>query len=308
MSAEHESRYLSTGQDWSANRFSEAEMARMKGWYADTHGEENLDLVKFLEFWAELRPEALKAYRRCIETVVGPDGFESGLGGCSVFNMLHTYTILAYPQGVVYEIISARSRGATKAEVTDVLSLAWLHSGTVGMNTAATVASDYMLRWDPEESTPGTAPAAKGMAYPAGWASDPDAFRSGIDLTDVNTMTDAELKLLEDWHLRVQGVVPEYVSFLARHYPVALKVFRYRYESVITQMVLPKQMIAIMFLHTAAVRQQPDAVRRAAMMAKQFGVTKGQALHCLATDHRYLGDLFVEPAIKSVADMFEDWK
>ena len=163
-----------------------------------------------------------------------------------------------------------------------------------------------MRRWDPEEATAGT-PAATGMAYPAGWAADPDAFRSGIDFTDVTTMTAAEVKLLEDWHLRVQGVVPEYVSFLARHYPVALKVFRSRYESVITQLVLPKQMIAVMFLHTAAIRQQPDAVRRAATMAKQFGVTKGQALHCLATDHRYLGDLFIEPAITAVTDLFEDW-
>ena len=278
----------------------------MKRWYAETHGEDNLDLVKLVEFWTELRPEALKAFRLCAENIVGPDGLESGLGGCSYFTLLHTYVVLAYPQGVLYEIIASRNLGATKAEVTDVLSLAWLHSGTVGMNTAATAALEYMRRWDPEESTAG-APAATGMAYPAGWAADPDAFRSGIDFTDVTTMTAAEVKLLEDWHLRVQGVVPEYVSFLARHYPVALKVFRSRYESVITQLVLPKQMIAVMFLHTAAIREQPDAVRRAAMMAKQFGVTKGQALHCLATDHRYLGDLFIEPAITAVTDLFEDW-
>jgi hypothetical protein len=298
--AAHQSKYLTTAQDWSTTTFSEAETARMKQWYIDTHGEENLDLVKFVEFWEELRPEALKAYRRAIETTVGPQGFDSGLGGASAFAVLHTYTVLAYRQGILYEIINARSRGATKTEVTDVLSIAWLHSGTVGINNAAEVARDYMRSWDPDEPAP-------GMPYPAGWARDPDAFRSGLDFTDMTTITDAELRALQDWHRRVQGAVPAYVSFLARQYPVALKVFRARYEAVITQCSLPKQMIAVMFLHTAAFRQRPDAVRRAATMAKAFGVSKGQALHALANAQRYLGDLFADAAFEPIAGLFEDW-
>ncbi|HET9892999.1 MAG TPA: hypothetical protein VFQ42_21150 [Mycobacterium sp.] len=299
-SATHKSKYLNTEQDWSTSTFSEAELARMNQWYVDTHGQENLDLVKFVEFWSELRPEALKTYRRAIETTVGPQGFNSGLGGTSAFAVLHTYTVLAYPQGILYEIISARGRGATKSEVTDVLSIAWLHSGTVGMNTAATAVLDYMRSWDPGESAP-------GMPFPAGWARDADVFRSGLDFTDMTTITDTELRALEDWHRKVQGTVPAYVPFLARHYPGALKVFRARYESVLTQASLPKQMIAVLFLHTAAFRQRPDAVRRAATTAKAFGVTKGQALHTLANAQRYVGDLFADAVFEPIADLFEDW-
>jgi hypothetical protein len=309
-SAAHQSKYLTTEQDWSTKTFSEAELAQMNKWYLDTHGEKNLDLVKFVGFMAELRPEALKAYRRVIETTVGPDGFESGLGGCSAFTWLHTYTILAYPQGILYEIINARSRGATKTEVADVFSIAWLHSGTIGMNTAATISNDYMQRWDPSAPTPGkdtTEPPA-GLSYPKGWVHDAEVFRSGLDFSDMSAITDAELRLLEDWHVRVQGAVPAYVSFLAKHYPVALKVFRARYENVLTQASLPKQMIAVLFLHTSAARQRPDALRRAATMAKAFGVTKGQALHTLATDQRYLGDLFADAAFEPIADLFDDWK
>ena len=298
--AAHQSKYLTTEQDWSASTFSEAEMARMKQWYIDAYGQENLDQLKFVEFWAELRPEALKASRRAIETTVGPQGFESGLGGASAFTWLHTYTVLAYPQGILYEIISARGRGATKTEVADVLSVAWLHSGTVGINNAAEVAHEYMRSWDKDEPAP-------GMPFPAGWARDPGAFRSGLDFTDMTTITDAELRALEDWHRRVQGAVPTYVSFLARQYPVALKVFRARYETVLTQCSLPKQMIAVLFLHTAAARQRPDALRRAAIMAKGFGVSKGQALHALAIDQRLLGDLFADAAFEPIADLFEDW-
>jgi hypothetical protein len=299
-SAAHQSKFLDTEQDWSTSTLSRADMARMNKWYIDTHGQDNLNLVKFVEFMAELRPEALKAYRRCIEMTVGPQGFESGLGGASAFTWLHTYTVLAYPQGILYEIISARRRGATKTEVADALSIAWLHSGTVGINTAAEVAHEYMRSWDENEPAP-------GMTFPAGWARDPDAFRSGLDFTDMTTITDAELGALEDWHRRVQGAVPTYVSFLARQYPVALKVFRARYETVLTQCSLPKQMIAVLFLHTAAARQRPDALRRAATMSKAFGVSKGQALHALAIDQRLLGDLFGDAAFEPIADLFEDW-
>ena len=298
--AHHHSTFLNTDQDWSTRTFSEADMARMNRWYVDTHGQENLDLVKFVEFMAELRPEALKAYRRAIETTVGPGGFESGLGGASAFTWLHTYTVLAYPQGILYEIISARRRGATKTEVADTLSIAWLHSGTVGINNAAEVAHEYMRSWDENEAAP-------GMTFPAGWSCDPDAFRSSLDFTDLNTITEAELRSLEDWHRRVQGAVPAYVSFLAKEYPVLLKVFRARYEAVLTQCSLPKQMIAVLFLHTAAAKQRPDALRRSAVMAKGFGVTKGQALHTLGIIQRLLGDLFADAAFEPIADLFEDW-
>jgi hypothetical protein len=303
--AAHQGTYLTGGQD----TFSEAEMARMNQWFIKAYGQQNLDLLKFVEFMAELRPEALMACRHAIEAPAGIPGFDGGLGGVSAFTGVHTYTVLAYRQGILYEIINARSHGATKTEVTDVLSIAWLHSGTVGINNAAEVARDYVRSWDPDESAPGVEPGkpAPGMAFPAGWARDPGAFRSGLDFTDMTTVTDAELRALQDWHRRVQGAVPAYVSFLARQYPVALKVFRARYEAVITQCSLPKQMIAVMFLHTAAFRQRPDAVRRAATMAKAFGVSKGQALHALANAQRYLGDLFADAAFEPVAGLFEDW-
>jgi hypothetical protein len=296
----YQGKYLTTELDCSTGTFTEAETARMKQWYIDAYGQENLDLLKFVEFMAELRPEALIACRSAIETTLHIPGVDSVSAGVSSFTGVHTYTALAYRQGILYEIISARRHGATKDEVADVLSLAWLHSGTVGINNAAEVACDYMRRWDPNETAP-------GMAFPAGWARDPDAFRSGLDFTDITTITGAELHALQDWHWRVQGAVPAYVPFLARQYPLALKVFRARYEAVVTQCSLPKQMIAVCFLHTAAFLQRPDAVRRAAAMAKAFGVSKGQVLHTLATAQRYLGDLFTDSVFEPIADLFEDW-
>jgi hypothetical protein len=296
----HRLKFYDTDQDWSTKTFSEADMARLNKWYIDTHGEGNLDLVKFVGMMQDLRPEALKAYRRAIETTVGSEGFESGLGGASVLTWLHTYTVLAYREGILYEIISARYRGATKAQVADTLSIAWLHSGTVGITAAAEAAKEYMQSWD--ESDP-----APGMAFPDGWAADPDAFRAGLDFSNMNAITDAELRSLEEWHLRVQGSVPDYVTVLARHYPVLLKVFRARYETVLTECVLPKEMIPVLFMSTAAAKQNADALRRSAIMAKTFGVTKSQALHALGVVQRLLGDLFSDAAFSPIADLLDDW-
>jgi hypothetical protein len=295
------SKYLNTDQDWSTDSFSEAELARMKEWYVETHGESNLDLVKFVEFMGELRPEALKAYRRCVEMTVGPGGPANGLGAASVFMPLHTYAVLCYSQGSLYEIISARGRGATKAEVVDVLSIAWLHSGSQGINIVAGIAHDYMHEWDATEP-------AGGLPFPDGWARDSEAFRSGLDFNDMTTITQDEFRALKDWHQRVQGEVPAYVSFLGEHYPDALKVMRARYEGVMNQCSLPKQMIALLFLHTAGARRNPTAVRRAAVMAKEFGVTRGQVLHALTHVHRLLGDLFGDAAFESIHDLFDDWE
>jgi hypothetical protein len=66
-------------------------------------------------------------------------------------------------------------------------------------------------------------------------------------------------------------------------------------------------MVALFFLHTAAARQRPDALRRSAIMAKEFGVTKGQVLHTLGIVQRLLGDLFSDSAFEPIADLFEEW-
>jgi hypothetical protein len=79
-SASHESEFLNTEQGWSTGTLSEADMARINNWYIDTHGQENLDLVKFVQFMTDLRPEAFKAYRRDVPSR-GHGGNGSRLSG-----------------------------------------------------------------------------------------------------------------------------------------------------------------------------------------------------------------------------------
>ena len=88
-----------------------------------------------------------------------------------------------------------------------------------------------------------------------------------------------DLEKIEQWHERVEGEVPRYVSFLAKHNPLALKAFRARFETSTQRRTLPKQAIASCFVQYASVTGQPDALRRALHMARLFGVKRAMWSH-----------------------------
>ncbi|MGH3756670.1 hypothetical protein [Actinophytocola sp.] len=273
--------YMATEQNWDSAEISDQEWASMSSWYAETHGEGGLDLVPFLPFMREHRPDALKRYRQWNEIVQEGAGLRSPLPGTVIALLyLHYYTTRAYRHGILYEVITSRMWQANKAEVRDVLTFAWLHAGPLGITAAAESSGEYLSTWDEQDGAPST------VDWPAGWAFDSDTFAAGLDFSHRELSTD-ELAALKDWHRRTEGEVPPYVSYLGDHYPEALKVFRYRYETAIK--VLPKQMIPLMELHLAFLTQRPAAARRAAHHAATIGVTAQQLAHVGASVQVYLG-------------------
>jgi hypothetical protein len=179
--------------------------------------------------------------------------------------------------------------------------MAFLHSGPYGMNTSAAAAAEYLETWDDS--------GAPGLTWPEGWAVDPEAFRCGIDFQRVEGATDVSpehIAKIEEWHRTVQGEVPGYVRFLARHYPLALLAFRARYETSMTG-TLPKQFIALCQVHLAACWVRPDALRRALHMARTFGVAKDHVVQILALAMLYLGDVRTDAALEGVDQMLVAW-
>ena len=127
---------------------------------------------------------------------------------------LHFYSVNIFPSGLLYEVIAARKWGASKQEVTDVLTLGWLHGGPNGIEAVATSTAEYISGWESEPD--------EGLKWPAGWKRDPAAFRSGIALDDRNEISAEEVERLAEWHREYQGEVPEWVPVLARRFPLAL--------------------------------------------------------------------------------------
>ena len=88
-----------------------------------------------IEFWAEFRPEVARLHQA--RTSLYYLGERSAVPALAC---LHQYAIKGFADGVRYETRLAWSRGAQRSDILDVLSIAFLHGGHVGMYPATTVA------------------------------------------------------------------------------------------------------------------------------------------------------------------------
>lgn len=283
---------FATGLDAGTDQLTAAEAERMKRWYEQVHGSGNLDLVRYVPFMLDLNPAALKRFRHWADAVAGGKGLGDPLPAqLMALVWLHFYCVNPFPSGLLYEVIAARKWGAGKQEVADVIMLGWLHGGPSGIETAATSTAEYMTGWLPE--------AGEGLTWPKGWERDPAAFRSGISFEDKNEISPDDLQRLEAWHREHQGEVPEYVPVLAKRFPLALKVFRARYEGACSGS-LAKPFVPILQLPVAVHRGDAGAIRRLVFQARRYGASEDQVVNAVATTQCYLGDIGMGPALAAV--------
>lgn len=291
-----------TELDWRPS-MDAAERRRIDVNYRELLGERGYEHFAFVPFMADLRPAALMRYRLWVDTVTHGVGLDSGLPNppyiCLV--MGHFYTVLRYPAGIYGDLAVARTGGAQKAEVADLIAMAWLHSGPFGVNTVAQVGHEFMDEWEDGDE-------GSGMVWPDGWQVDHDVLRCGVDFDrppDPGEV-DKENRLIEEWYLSVQGEVPSHVGFLARQYPLALRAYRARWE---TSMVnrLPKQLVALCQMHLAASWREPDSLRRTLHMCKELEVSRDHVVQVLTLAQFYLGDIGMDAGISGAEDLIERW-
>jgi alkylhydroperoxidase/carboxymuconolactone decarboxylase family protein YurZ len=283
---------FATGLDWSdADRITDDERRSLATWYAETHevdSSSELSLTGFVDFWLSERPDVLKSYRRAIETTCGFDALPAAAVGLL---FLHQYVVTANAKGVLYEVIASRYWGASRDQVVETLAFAFLHAGPHGMAVATASCGDYLGKWT--EETAGSA------TWPAGWRPDPVAMRSGIDYYS-DGFSHEDRAALEEWHRRTEGEVPDYVAYLAERNPAGLKAFRHRFEHALRG-ALPKQMAPLFLLQVAGLRGEPAAQRRAAHMARAFGVSDEQIAHTVSMLQIYTGHTSMDAAIRGLS-------
>jgi hypothetical protein len=281
-----------TGLDWSnADEVTPEEQRILERWYKETHGFDPDDpgsLTGFIDFWLRERPDVAKTYRRIIEASCGIEVLPQAAMGLL---FLHMYAIMPSPNGVMYEVIASRFWGASRAQVIETLAFSFIHGGPHGMGVATSAADDYLRQEWPEET-------GATVVWPEGWAPDPDALASGIDYFD-DAFTAADLAALRAWHERVEGEVPAYVDFFAERNPLALKAFRHRFETTLRG-ALPKQMAALYLMQTAGLRGNESGMRRAAHMARTFGVSEEQITHMVSTLDIYTGHVSTDDALRGL--------
>jgi hypothetical protein len=244
--------------------------------------------------WLERDPSVVKRY--ALSSIAQlPTRVEACLANLAT---LHHYAATRFAAGVGFELRTAAAAGFSRAEVLEVLALAWLTDGPNTQRAVVEGGAELLRSW-PEGDH-------ERPAFPAGWAPDPEAFRSGLEPSLPPDLSEREHGLLRDWHLRTTGEVPASVAFMAEHRPALLKTHRLRWENTIR--VLPKQVMPFVMLHSSATRGDAAGVRDAALLARAWGMTAEQVVWATTVGLSFGRGL--EPLAvvhDAITDLLADW-
>jgi hypothetical protein len=207
--------------------------------------------------------------------------------------------VIGDADAIHFEIVAARTAGATKAEVLETIAFAYLHGATTGLNAVEKGSAQLLREWT------GTGRTIEGAAWPAGWAPDPSAFRAGVDLAAAELSAE-DLTRLAAWYRAIGSELPGYVRLLAKYRPDVLKEHRLLQE-VTVGVALPKQIVPLFLLHLAIIRADPEGIRFAAAQAGAFGVTQGQALDTICWAMSYSGELGLRRVGDLLLEIVDRW-
>jgi hypothetical protein len=193
----------------------------------------------------------------------------------SVHNIA-SYMMYGWETGILNEFNTLRRLGMPKEQVMEIIMFAQLYAGMRGLGHTYRAVGDFLPAWGPPTAT---------MEWPEGWAADPEAFKSGLDLS-TREMTAADRKSLDDWYEKNVGYVRE-VGGRDPHAPQAGRSARH----VEDERDLPEQRGAArgdaarqVLGHQAAVRPQPLG-RRGLLLRRLRGLLRPRR-----RDRRRVGD------------------
>lgn len=256
------------------DRFTEAEIAEFRTSYERSHG----SVLDAYEFWLENEPRVVKSHRIQAFYSASEEGRRIPLHGTLGF--LHLYVVMAYDFGIEYEVRHARSLGASKRAVLQVLDLAFIHCGPRGIHRVRRSVGELLAGW-PDE------PADMSASFPAGWSRDPAAYAVPLDLSTGELSAD-ELRGIRQWYTDVAGEVPAHVDFLARGRPGLLKAHLDRLRRAMDG-PLPSQVYPFVRLQFEVARANPQGIRESALIGRGLGMSDDELYEAVAWGALYGG-------------------
>ena len=176
---------------------------------------------------------------------------------------IHSYMMLGWETGILNEFNTLRRNGMSKEQIMELVMFSQLYAGMRGLGHVYRAVGDYL---------PAYAPPDEPLApYPDGWAPDPQAFKSGLDLT-TREMTAADRTNLTNWYEGTIGYVPNSIAFGLKYHPDFVKVNRAKWEVAIK--TLPKQIAPYLMLRHNTITQSVEGLREAALLGKAWGISK----------------------------------
>ena len=210
---------------------------------------------------------------------------------------LYSYMTLGWETGIRNEFRVLRRLGLSKAQIMEIVLFGRLCAGMRGLGHVYQAIGDVL----PDYADP-PVPAL----FPEGWAADPGAFKSGLDLT-TRELTDQDRQHLTAWYERTIGYVPRSITFGMDYDPQFLKVHRAMWE--VCFKTLPKQVAPYLMLRDATMASDRDALREAALLGKAWGLTPDWIVRGITqTVHYFTGLRGLYTAYDALDDLLRNWE
>jgi hypothetical protein len=186
----------------------------------------------------------------------------------SVHN-LPSYMMYGWETGIHNEFWALWRFGMPIEQTMELVMFAQLYAGMRGLGHVYRAVGDFLPAW-------GAPPIA--MEWPEGWTPDPEAFKSGLDLS-TREMTVEDRDNLESWYETNIGYVPNSIRFGLKYHPEFVKVNRAKWEVAIR--TLPKQVAPYIMLKMNAISQNEEGLREAMLLSKSWGIEKRYIIELL---------------------------
>jgi hypothetical protein len=217
---------------------------------------------------ADYQPDFLKLHRwsssvfQTLPSQRGPGGKSDRVNTLpNSVVLLHSYIMTGWETGIRNQLRVLRSWEFTRAQFMEVILYARLAAGMRGLGHVYHAVGDMLPDYsDGDGST----------RWPDGWAADPAAFKSGLDLT-TQDLTPSDEANLTAWYEKNVGYLPDSIKFGIQCDPQLLKVHRAMWETAIK--TLPKQIVPYLMIRDSMLANDRDALREAALLGKSWGLT-----------------------------------
>jgi hypothetical protein len=249
-----------------------------------------------LTFFTDSRPDISK-----LASMAG-GGIPEGLIGHPArpvlqnIRVLCEYIRLGWESGIYNEFRELQMRGMTKAQIMEVVMYAQATGGGIrSMGHVHNAVGKSLLDWRD----------GAGLSMPEGWAPDPAAFSSGLDLS-TGQVTDQDRRNLEAWYGSTIGWVPKSVRFGLEHNPRFVKMQRAKWEAIFRD--LPKQIAPFLMLAQHTLTGFREGLREGASLAKAWGFTHDWVMEPICGMAYYFKGLeALEAPYDAIKDILDDW-
>ncbi len=239
-------------------------------------------------------PQFSKAHRWGSDFFGRPDLENIALLGVGT---LAAYLVLDWETGILNQFQVLRRNGMSRQEIMEIVMFVQLYGGMRQLGHVYRAVGDML----PAFAEP-TNPPAK---FPANWNVDPDAFKSGLDLS-TRDFTEQDRRAITGWYEQNIGYVPESIAIGLEMHPEFIKMNRMKWENAIV--TLPRQVAPQVMIRINMVTGNVEGLRESILLARNWGISRQHVINGIFAAAMYFTAFEgLHTASQAALDILRDW-